>query len=378
VLLLDATVPLLVGAVIVGVGVLQGGSAARPFTLVVGLAAAAALAARRRAPGWTLVTSGVLVQILFHLDPAVGSISVLAPAVALYSLALTRGRIEQLLAAVAAVVAVVVADVFHARSISVLQTLAHAALVAIPLLAAETLRTRRSYVSLLLERLELAERAREQEGQRRADQERLRIARDLHDIVAHTLTTITVQAGTAAQLIDSNPGHARAALETIEDASRDAIAELRAMLGVLREGDHPDALRSPAPGVQNVAELVARSRNAGLEIRLEVIGERPRQLAHSVSLAAYRIVQESLTNAHRHAAGAAVTVRLAFEPSELAVAVESGAGTSRNGSMNGEPAGVGIAGMTERAEAVGGTLCATPLASGFRVEATLPYARLRP
>lgn len=368
--------PLLVGAVIVVAGVLHGGSAARPLTLVVGLAAAAVLIARRRAPGWTLAISGVLVQILFHLDPAVGSIAVLAPAVALFSLALTRGRIAQLLAAAGAVAAVIAADIFHTDSISVLQTLAHAALVAIPLLAAETLRTRRSYVSLLLERLELAERAREQEGQRRADQERMRIARDLHDIVAHTLTTITVQAGTAAELIDTDPGHARAALETIEDASRDAIAELRAMLGVLREGDHTDALRSPAPGVENVAELVERSRAAGLEVQLEVTGEHPGQLAHAVSLAAYRIVQESLTNARRHAAGAAVTVKLAFEPRELAVAVVSGAGDDCNKSKHGEPAGVGIAGMSERAAAVGGTLRAAPLAGGFRVEATLPYALL--
>lgn len=368
--------PLLVGAVIVVAGVVHGGSAARPLTLVVGLAAAATLAARRRAPGWTLVTSGVLVQILFHLDPAVASIAVLAPAVALYSLALRRGRIAQLLAAVAAVAAVIAADVFHGGSVSVVRTLGHAALVTIPLLAAETLRTRRSYVSLLLERLEVAERAREQEGQMRADQERMRIARDLHDVVAHTLTTINVQAATAAQLIDRDPDYARVALETIEDASRDAIAELRGMLGVLREGDDANSPRAPAPGVENVAELVERSRDAGLEVRLQVTGEQPGHIAHAVELAAYRIVQESLTNARRHAAGAPVTVSLAFEPGELAVAVESGAGAARNGGTSGEPPGVGITGMTERAAAVGGTLRASPLAGGFRVEATLPYALL--
>jgi signal transduction histidine kinase len=371
VLALDASVPLVVGAVIVAAGVLHGGSGAQPLTLAVGLAAAAVLIARRRAPGWTLAISGVLVQILFHLDAEVGSIAVLAPAVALYSLALTRGRLAQLLAAIAAIAAVIVADVLHAGRVSVVQTLGHVALVAIPLLLAETLRTRRTYVSLLLERLALAERTREQEGQRRAEQERMRIARDLHDVVAHTLTTINVQAAIAAQLLDRNPEHARAALETIEDASRDAIAELRSILGVLRDADDADAPRAPAPGVENVAELVQRARDAGLDIRLEVTGTRPDRLSDTVSLATYRIVQESLTNAHRHAAGSTVVVRLSFEPGGLIVAVENGAGAAGNG--NGSAPGVGIAGMTERAVAVGGTFRAAPLPSGFRVDADLPY-----
>src|SRR5206468_5050266 len=156
---------------------------------------------------------------------------------ALYSLALTRGRVTQLLAAVAAVAAVVVVETLHPGRPTLLQTLGHVLLVAIPLLAAEAHRNRHAYVALLRERLELAEWTREQEAQRRADQERMRIARDLHDVVAHTLTSINVQAATAAQLLDRNPGHARAALETIEDDSRAAIAELRTILGVMRDPD---------------------------------------------------------------------------------------------------------------------------------------------
>jgi signal transduction histidine kinase len=372
VLLLDTAVPLIVGAVIVLASVVHRGTNVRPLTLAVVAATAAALAGRRRAPGWTLAISGGLVLILFHIDAAVGSIAVLAPAVALYSLALTRGRVQQLLAAVAAVAAVIVTDLIYGSQASIVQTLAHVTLVAIPLLAAETLRTRRSYVALLVERLELVERTREQEAQHRAEQERMRIARDLHDIVAHTLTTINVQAATAAQLLDCNPGHARAALETIEDASRDAIAELRAMVGVLRDSDHPDAPRTPAPGVENIAELVGRARETGLEIRLETTGARPGRLPDAVSLAAYRIVQESLTNARRHATGAPIRINLSFEPGELAIAVENGAGAAGEGK---DPTvGVGIIGMTERATAVGGTLRAAPLACGFRVDASLPYA----
>jgi signal transduction histidine kinase len=371
--LLDAVVPLVVGAVITIGGVLHGGDGARPGPIALGLAAAASLAWRRRAPGWTLAVSGALALILLHEDPSAGATAVLAPAVALYSLALTRSRASQLLAAVAAVAAVVLADALHSGNPTLLQTLGHVLLVAIPLLAADAHRTRHAYVTLLRERLELAERTREQEGERRAEQERMRIARDLHDVVAHTLTTINVQAATAAELLDGNPGHARAALETIEDASREAIGELRAILGVLRDGEDRDAPLTPAPGLDDVADLVRRTREEGVDVHIDVAGERPARVPDAVSLAAFRIVQESLTNARRHAAGAAVRVRLAYEPSGLTLAVENAAGTATNG--NGATAGVGIMGMTERASALGGTLRAGRLAEGFRVDAELPYAR---
>jgi signal transduction histidine kinase len=268
---------------------------------------------------------------------------------------------------------VILAELLQAGSPRLLQTLGHVLLVAIPLLAADAHRTRHAYVALLRERLELAERTREQEAQRRAGQERMRIARDLHDVVAHTLTTINVQAATAAQLLDRNPAHARTALETIEDASRDAIGELRAILGVLRAGDDRDAPLTPAPGVDDVADLVRRTREEGVDVRLDTRGEQARRVPDAVSLAAFRIVQESLTNARRHAAGAPIRVRLSFASGGLTLAVENGAGTAANG--NGAGAGVGILGMTERASAVGGTLHAARLADGFRVAAELPYAR---
>jgi len=221
----------------------------------------------------------------------------------------------------------------------------------------------------MAERIALAERSREQETQRRVEQERMRIARDLHDIVAHTLTTINVQAATAAQLIDRDTPYARAALETIEEASRDATAELRAILGVLRDRESPDAPRSPLPGIENVPDLVQRARDDGLDARLEVTGAQPDRLLDAVSLAAYRIVQESLTNVHRHAPGAPVRIRLRFGRNRLLVVVENRAGAASGDSGS----GVGISGMIERAEALGGTLCTTALPIGFRVDADLPY-----
>src|SRR6266545_5383427 len=364
--LFDAAVLLLAGA-IVGIGVaLRADASARPFALTLALAAAAVLVLRRRAPTATLAVSGGLVLALFAVDHAAGAVAVIAPAVALYSLALSRGRIHLVAAVVAAAAAVVIADIFlaggHAHALT-LQTATHVALVAVPVLAAEALRNRRSYVQLLLERLELAERTREEEAQRRAEQERLRIARELHDVVAHTLTTINVQAGVGAHLLDREPEHARTALAAIEAASHEALDEIRAILGVLRESDGADIPLEPAPRVAGVGSLVERVRDAGAEVRLEVVGEPPDRIPYAVQLAAFRIVQESLTNARRQAPGATARVQLAYGDDRLHLVIENDSTQALNGQ------GVGIVGMRERVGALGGTFEAGPSGDGFRVVA---------
>jgi len=372
--LLDGAVLVVAGAII-GIGVaVRADASTRPLALTLALAAAAVLVLRRRLPTATLAVSGGLVLALFAVDHTAGAVAVIAPAVALYSLALSRGRIHLVVAVVAAAAAVVIADIFlaggHAHALT-LQTATHVALVAVPVLAAEALRNRRSYVQLLLERLELAERTRDEEAQRRAEQERLRIARDLHDVVAHTLTTINVQAGVAAHLLDRDPSHARDALATIAAASHDALDELRAILGVLREPDGAEVPLGPAPGLGSMSSLVERFRESGGEISLHVDGEQPERIPEAVQLAAFRIVQESLTNTSRHAPGAAARVRLVYGADRLRVAIESESEPVPNG--NDHRPGVGIAGMRERATALGGTLSATPSPEGFRVEAELPY-----
>jgi DNA-binding NarL/FixJ family response regulator len=188
------------------------------------------------------------------------------------------------------------------------QTLGHLALIAIPLLIADVHRTR--HANLELERRRLVE------------QERPRIARDLHDVTAHMLTTINVQPATAAELLDRNPAHARGALELVEDASRDAIGELRAIVGVLRaDGDTPLA---PAPTLGQLGELVARSREERVDVELGVAGEPPPRIPEAASLAAFRIAQESLTNARRHAAGTGVRIALDYAADALEIVVESG------------------------------------------------------
>jgi signal transduction histidine kinase len=374
--LLDAAVLLLAGAIVVVGVALRADASTRPLALALAVAAAGMLVLRRSAPTATLVVSGALVLALFAVDHAAGAVAVIAPAIALYSLALSRGRVHLVAAVVAAAAAVMLADVFlagpHPRALT-LQTAAHVALVAVPVLAAEALRNRRSYIQLLLERLELSERTREEEAQRRAEQERLRIARELHDVVAHTLTTINVQAGVAAHLADREPGRAGSALAAIEAASHDALGEVRAILGVLREADGAEVPLEPAPGLDGVASLVDRFREAGGEIELEIAGEQPERIPEAVQLAAFRIVQESLTNATRHAPGAAARVRLAYESDRLCVGIENNSEHVRN--RNGHGHGVGIAGMRERATALGGTLEAGPCPRGFKVSAELPYRR---
>src|SRR5262245_12267630 len=327
----------------------------RPLALALAVAATAALVLRRSLPTATLALSGVLVLALFAVDNAAGSVAVIAPAIALYSLALSRGRVHLVVAAAAAAAAVSVADVFLARHpprALTLQTAAHVALVAVPVLAAEALRNRRSYVQMLLERLELAERTRDEEAQRHAEQERLRIARELHDVVAHTLATINVQAGVGAHLADREPARAASALATIVEASHEALDELRVILGVLREADGSDVQLEPAPGLDGVASLVDRFRAEGGASELAVDGKQPERVPEAVQLAAFRIVQESLTNVRRHAPGADARVLLAYEDDRLRLGIENDATQSRGG--NGQGPGVGIVGMRERATALGG------------------------
>jgi signal transduction histidine kinase len=209
------------------------------------------------------------------------------------------------------------------------------------------------------------ERAAE-EGRRRADEERLRMARELHDVVSHSIAMINFRAGVALHVLDRRPEEARAALEAIRQGSAGAMQELRAALGVLRDPGGGPA-RTPAPGLGQLAELVAGVAGAGRTVEVVVEGD-PGELPPAADLAAYRVVQESLTNVVKHAGPAAATVRVAYEPGRVVVEVsDDGNGVA--------PAagGSGIAGMRERVAAAGGELDAGPRpGGGFRVTARLP------
>jgi signal transduction histidine kinase len=207
------------------------------------------------------------------------------------------------------------------------------------------------------------ERAEQEERQRRVGEQRLRLAQELHDVLAHNISLINVQASVALHLIDEQPAQAERALANIKEASRDALHELRAALDLLRHGE--EAPLAPAPGLADLDTLVAGVRASGLEVRLE--GDRPPPpVPAAVGLAAYRIVQEALTNVTRHAHARVVTVRLAYDDGLSLEVIDDGIGGS------GSP-GNGIVGMRERAAALGGSVEAGPCAGrGFRVSARLP------
>ncbi len=220
------------------------------------------------------------------------------------------------------------------------------------------------------ERTEAQRRIREEEARRLASEERVRIARDLHDVVAHNISVINVQAATALHLADRHPERALEALSVIHGVSRQALVELRSILGVLRAVDE-DVPRDPAPSLSRLGDLIAAARSAGLRVRVD--GEEPSlSLPRAVDVAAYRIAQEALTNAARHAAGSTAAVRIAREDGHLVVEVEDNGGNKvQNLAASGS--GNGIVGMTERAEALGGTLAAgVRPGGGFAVRARLP------
>ncbi|MGI8608313.1 MAG: sensor histidine kinase [Candidatus Dormibacteria bacterium] len=212
--------------------------------------------------------------------------------------------------------------------------------------------------------------AREDDAQRRITEERLRIARELHDVVSHSISLINVQAGVGAHVIDTRPDQAKESLLLIKQTSREALRELRAILGVLRQVDDAEG-RMPAPGLGQLEHLVDASQRAGLKTVLLVEGTA-QTLPPDVDLAAYRIVQESLTNALRHAGTAEVELRLTYRAEELLIVVADDGRGAATPEMT-EGAGHGIAGMRERATAAGGLLEAGPRPEGgFRVRATLP------
>ena len=211
-------------------------------------------------------------------------------------------------------------------------------------------------------------RGREEAVARRASDERLAIARDLHDVVAHSISVINVQANTALHLMDRQPERAREALTAIREVSGQALGELGTVLGALRDTSAPLA---PAPGVARLDELAARARSAGFDVSVAASGA-VRALPAGVDAAAYRIVQEALTNTVRHSGGSAASVLLRYGDGDLEVEVDDDGGGLAAGRIA-SGSGNGLEGMAERARALGGTLHAGPRPDGgFRVLARLP------
>lgn len=353
---------------------------ARPPDLgayALGLTIAALLLVRRRWPLGVLLASAAVFETYLALDyPAIAP--PLALGVALYTVAAGGHLRWGLLVIVLLEVMGLFYRVLVEREQLLLvvgSTLGEAGLAGAALFLGDAVRSRRALMAEVGERLRRAELEREREAQRRVDEERLRIARELHDVVAHTVAVIAVQAGVASDVFDQDPAETRAALGRIRAASREAMAELKATVGVLRGGEGGDAPRAPAPGLNQLDTLITTASRAGLRVQLAVSGEG-RPLPTAVDLASYRIIQESLTNVLRHARATTATVAIGYQPDGLTIEVADDGRGSQVPVASGQ-GGHGLAGMQERTAAVGGRLEAGPQpGGGFRVRAWLPTQRV--
>ncbi|MBM9506585.1 sensor histidine kinase [Actinacidiphila acididurans] len=337
------------------------------YLLVVG--AGLALIWRRRRPRAVLAASlaGVLA---FNALGYVGNAALVIPPIALYAVALkvpVRQSVALGTLTLLALGTIITASPFNSFGSG---DIALCALVVVAVLGGIASANRRDYLAAVRTRSELFVRAQEEEIRRTVDAERLRIARELHDVVAHTMSTINVQAGVASYVTSDLPPAAADALRAIKTASKDGLRELRAILAVLRQADDPES-NQPQPGLARLDALVAGVSAAGLPTEVVVTGRRC-SLAPAVDLAAYRIVQESLTNAVRHAGPATATVHITYNHHDVRLRITD---TGHGPSAAFPSAGHGLIGMRERAAAAGGSLSAGPATNGgFEVTALLPKA----
>jgi signal transduction histidine kinase len=336
-------------------------------SLIVGALTALALPLRRVWPGpvflWTAGVAAFLAEW-----PIRGSLYPVALAISLYTVAATMRRAEALTAAVLAAGVVLPAAGADGWRNSWLPAIYEVATIAGVLVAGLYTSTRRAYLAELRDRAQRLERERDQNSALAAAVERARIAREMHDSVAHHLTVIVALSDGALAAVTRAPGMAADAIRDVSSTAREALAETRRLLGVLR-ADSGQELRQPLPGLSDLEGLLARVRAAGLPVRYELSGASP-DLPPGVQLAVFRLVQEALTNTMKHAGpGASAAVRLQLTPGEVRVEVDDdGSGST------GEPRapGGGLTGMRERISAFGGELqCGPRQPRGWRVTARL-------
>jgi signal transduction histidine kinase len=241
----------------------------------------------------------------------------------------------------------------------------------VPWLAGRTLQNQTRLARELSEKADRAEVEREEAERRSIAEERNRIARELHDVLAHNLSVMVVQAGAARRIAERDPEAAADAAELIRNTGRDALAELRNLFGPVRRGEG-ESLAGP-PSLRRVDRLVARARDAGLKVDARLEGQEVK-LPAGVDLTAYRVVQEGLTNVIKHAGAGRVRVLVSYEPWEVVVEVEDdGTGSKGNGALADAGSGHGLVGMRERVELYGGAFHAGPRrGGGFAVRARLP------
>jgi signal transduction histidine kinase len=344
--------------------------------------AAALIMLRRRAPLPVLVVAVTAAAWSLIPDDDQG-VLVVAAMVVLYTVASTSDRRTAWVAGAATAVALyVTAAITSAGPWHDGDNLELIAWTAVATAAGDAVRSRRAYnlarqerATALEERAERAERALEEEARRRVIEERMRIARELHDVVAHHIAVINVQAGVAAHLLRDDPAGAEEALAHVRRGAASVLDELGSILSVIRQSDEATSATDPLPTLDDLQRLIADFTRVGLEIDWHTAGA-PRPVAPTIGLAAYRIIQESLTNAHRYGRLPRATLRLTYERDTLHVEVLNDIDAD---SPVGARGGHGIVGMRERVAAAGGTIEIGPTAGGqFRVHATLPTEQAEP
>ncbi|MFD9690615.1 sensor histidine kinase [Kitasatospora sp. NPDC059088] len=371
----------LIGITALGATIDQNSGRFAPVDLPTGLLALIAAVVvffHRRHPRAVVAVTLLCTMLLAVVSPRLTPTLATPLLLALYSLATRTDRATALRASIVTAVLLSGISLFLGPGGPLGERLGVLAWALLPGALGDSIRNRRAHLAAIEERAERAERTREEEARRRVADERIRIARDLHDVVAHHIALANAQAGIAVHLMDSHPVQAREVLSHITDATGSALQELRATVGLLRRAEEPAPLE-PAPGLDRLPELINAFERAGLPVRLAVEGEA-RPLSPGVDLTAFRIVQESLTNVAKHAHGADAEVTLSYSGSRVAVSVANSRPT-RPGrprtALLPPPApgesGFGLIGMRERAGAVGGRLTADRQSDGgYLVTAELP------
>ncbi len=286
---------------------------------------------------------------------------ILAAVLALFTVARTGERRSSLIIALGAAVAMMFIVAGFSSDDFLPELAGEAALMLLPIAVGDAVRSRADRVRDLIET----------EATARVQEERIRIARDLHDVVAHGLSTIAIQSGVAAHLLDRDPDQAKEALETINTTGKNALEELRAMVGVLRSTDSVP-LRPTPSDPNDLTDVMASAANLGLRVTTDIDGQFPSGVSEACVVAVHRILSEAFTNVARHAGSVPVDLAIHHGADRVRVLVVNQAGTSAGGSV--PSTGVGVIGMIERAETMGGALLAEPMpGGGFQVDATIPY-----
>ncbi|MBV2354623.1 sensor histidine kinase [Streptomyces sp. J2-1] len=368
-------------ASVVHSGATAGPHMSRGVGVAVSVALGVVVALRRRCPEpmLLLALAAGIAQLVLDTEPVVADFALL---VIIFTVSANGARWASRLGLACGLVAALLAQIrWPAQHTSFAGQVAITVFQTVPFALAwvlgDSLRTRRAYFAELEERAARLEKEREAQSKVAVAAERARIARELHDVVAHNVSVMVVQADGAAYVLDAAPDQARKALETISSTGRQALAEMRRLLGVLRTGEHQEGGEYvPQPDVEQIDDLVQQCRTSGLPVDFKVEGT-PRPLPSGVELTAYRIVQEALTNTRKHGGpDAGASVRLVYFDDGLGLLVEDdGQGAPHElyeeGGADGR--GHGLIGMRERVGMVGGTLDAGPRpGGGFRISALLP------